>query len=310
MTEQERTRDGRSGAAGDATRLWQLLLPIVAPTTVIAALMVYFGLVRVSGKYAVFGLTSDTLDLSLQDYMINSPDAMFRSMVGPLLAVVVLGPAYAVLIARLAARPRVAHRMAQGAVILGTLACLYGFLGTVGLLHPATTVPVVPISIFLGVLLLGFAGRLRTLTGRRASWLETEAPLLHMFGTLAFVILLALTLFWAGAVYVRGQAFQAAYDRRASPRRLPSAVVYAPERLYIDGDGVTETVLPQVAGHIPHYRYRYEGLLLLIHTSDRYFLLPACWGFGGGRRTIALPDHSSIRVDFSVAEGDRARRCR
>ena len=295
------TRGGetdRNTQAGELPRLWQLLLPIVAPTTVLAALMIYLGSVWVNARLRHYGLTPDVLDLSPQDYMLQSPDATFRPLLWPLLAIVLLGPPYVLFLSRIAGHATAARRGAWAATGLGVLACLLGFLGTVEVVRYNVAFPVVPLSILVGVLLLALARRLHTLTGRGALRLRAEAPLRYTFWSVALVCVLALTLIWGVAYYVLGEADASARAVLSDPYGLPRAVVYAPERLHIEGDGVTETALRQTRGEAARYRYRYEGLRLLIHANDRFFLIPVCAAGDRPPRAIALPDHESIRVDL------------
>jgi hypothetical protein len=309
MPPEARAEDGRGGEAdrsaqpGGLPRLWQLLLPIVAPTTIIAALMIYLGSVWVNARLKLYGLTPDVLDLSPQDYMLQSADATFRPLLWPLLAIVILGPAYVLFISGIAAPATAARRRGGGPTVVGLLACLLGFLGTVGAVRYNVSFPVVPLGILVGVLLLGLARRLRALTGHGVSRLQAEAPLLYTFWSVALVCVLALTLLWGVAYYVRGEAFASAQAGLADPYDLPRVAVYAPERLHIEGEGVTEIALPQARGEAARYRYRYEGLRLLIHANKRFFLIPACSGRNGLPRAIALPDHDSIRVDLALPHG-------
>ncbi|MEV5407933.1 hypothetical protein AB0K60_03700 [Thermopolyspora sp. NPDC052614] len=312
MAEETRTAGGQDGEAnrGGPSRnhglaTWQLLLPIIAPMTIITALIVYFGYIRVSGKYNVFGLTSDVLDLSLQDYMFYGPDITFRPLLWALIPVVILGPGYALLISKLAAHPKLARRAAWGARALGVVGCLVGFLGSAGLMHIHINFPVVPLSIFIGALSLALAVRLQALGGHHVP--KAEAPSLYTFWTLALVAMLALSLCWAGAIYMQKETVEAVYQMDL--RRLPSVVVYAPERLHIEGTGVAETVLAQRPGQTARYRFRYEGLRLLIHTNNRYFMIPVCYGEDPKRRVITLPDDNSIRMDFPRPSDEPAPVC-
>src|SRR5438067_6113777 len=101
---------------------------------------------------------------------------------------------------------------------------------------------------------------------------------------------------WAGALYaVRIGEHEAEYlVGRLSA--APQVVLYSSERLSIAGTGVSvETV--QAANS--KYHFRYGGLRLLVHTHDRYFLLPAHWQ----RRydsVFVIPDNDAVRVDLTV----------
>lgn len=289
----------------DLSKLWHLLVPVIAPTTVIAALMVYFGWARVSVMYSEFGLVTSTLDLPIQDYLFYSPASMFRPLAILLITVVILAPCYTVLISWLAERPSVARRAALGMLILGLVLSAHGLLGGLWA-HFYGRSPVLPMSLFLGVLLFGFAIRLRDVANRRPL---IGSPLLRVVWTGAFVGTIVLTLLWSGAVHAQNRAYAELEELMKDPRVLPSAVVYTPERLHIAGEGVTESRLRQRAGEPARYRYRYDGLRLLIHTNDRYFLVPTCWAAGTRHRAIAIPDESSVRLEFFRTYGERPPAC-
>ncbi len=74
----------------------------------------------------------------------------------------------------------------------------------------------------------------------------------------------------------------------------PGVVVYSEKRLQIDQPGVTETRFDE-----PHsaYRFRYEGLKLLLRSSSRFFLVPGSWSVDSGT-TIVLPESTSLRLEF------------
>ena len=65
---------------------------VVAPITVLSALLFYFGYVSSRAQYAYFGIDVDTIGLSTQDYVMRSP----QSLLVPLLALVVIGLALVV----------------------------------------------------------------------------------------------------------------------------------------------------------------------------------------------------------------------
>ena len=44
------------------------------------------------------------------------------------------------------------------------------------------------------------------------------------------------------------------------------------------------------------YGFRYDGLRLLQRTGNKYYLIPVGW-----RTAAALPDDTTIRVEFSTA---------
>lgn len=288
--------DERGGGVGqDLTRLWSVLAHIVTPTTFIAALMIYFGSVRTNTLYRSLGVDQSLLGLSLQDYALRSVGSTIEPLVMVLLGLLIAFPAHTMLIRRL---PR--HRAAVRwfLVVLGTL----GLTGAaIGLLHMAgwldwwIAAPFVPLCLGFGVLALGYSVSLYVMLHPERSPSVAQPAPLRIVQRTVFAALLALLLLWSIAQYaeLRGQAVVDAF--RHNPTQLAGVVVYAPQRLYLEGPGITESRLPDDAAR---YRYRYAGLRLLTRSNQRYFLLPACWATDPRARAIALPDDPSLRLEF------------
>ena len=82
---------------------------IVAPVTVLSALLFYFGYVSSRSQYAYFGVDVDTIGLSTQDYVIRSP----QPLLVPLLVLTLAGAGILMLDA--AVRRRTASAVADAA---------------------------------------------------------------------------------------------------------------------------------------------------------------------------------------------------
>jgi hypothetical protein len=72
-------------------------------------------------------------------------------------------------------------------------------------------------------------------------------------------------------------------------------VAYSEKRLILQSPGVRE-----VDCHDPDaaYRFRYDGLKLVLQAGNQYFLLPAAWTRTNGA-AIVLPRADKIRLQFS-----------
>jgi hypothetical protein len=288
--------DDEHGAGQDLTHLWSTLAHVVTPTTVVVGLMIYIGSVRTNTMYRNLGVDQSLLGLSPQDYALRSVGSTtLEPLVVVLLGLLIALFAHALLI-RHVSRHRATVRWFV--VVLGML----GLAGaTIGVLHMAgwvdwwTAAPFVPLCLGLGVLALGYSVSLYViLNPTQASSALQPAPL-RIIRRTVFAALLAILLLWSIAQYaeLRGQAV--AGTLRQNPARLPGVVVYAPQRLYLEGPGITESRLPDAAAK---YRYRYAGLSLLTRSNQRYFLLPVCWATARQARAIALPDDPSLRLEF------------
>jgi hypothetical protein len=279
---------------------------VVAPLSLLTALLFYFGYASSRAQYDYFGIDVDTIGLSTQDYVMRSPAPLLT----PLLTFVLLGVAVATLHEWVRRRIEVARKAADGtkqgvqeqrrlarwrqvtrglmAVGWGILLAGVGLLLAYGVLAPRWVYyPLVtPLVMAVGA---GLA-----LYGRRVGrLLEDGRPFRPV--VLLLALALATNMFWATATFAewsgRGSGMEIA--RHAS--RLPSVILDTQERLHPTSPGIDEKVIPASDGQTYHYRYR--GLRLLIQGRDRLFLVPGgVWSASSS--TLVVPLDSSVRLQF------------
>ena len=92
----------RNEATAAQVERWTTVANIVAPTTLLGALLFYFGYVSSQAEYAYFGLDVDTIGLSTQEYIMRSP----QPLLVPLLTLPLAGAGF--LLADVAVRRRIA----------------------------------------------------------------------------------------------------------------------------------------------------------------------------------------------------------
>jgi hypothetical protein len=264
----------------------------------ITAVLVYVGAAGSNSTYSVFGLHPSVLDLTVQDHLLNSSGLTIRLLARVLLLVVGLVLVHLLATRLLTGRIRAARAVSAGTAAAGLLLFAAGVLGLLGRVTYDVSEPLIPAYLGLGLLLFGYAGHLYTATTGRPLWPGTASPTIRNLGRAAFAGFLFLAMLWSTAVYALQQGVPQANALLADPRRLPRVVVYSAERLQLEGPGITETRLPQRPGEPAEHRYRYDGLRLLLHTNERYFLLPLCWRQDDRSRAIALPDDPSLRLEF------------
>lgn len=292
-----RPDDGEGGARLRSTI--QTIGSVVAPTTLVTALLYYFGWARATATYDHFGIDQSTLGFSTQDYLLHSTNSAFR----PLSLVLLLGLLAGWLQVRLARplesgtpawlRPLVVH----GARVVGLLLLLIGLLGRYGPLVYNVTFPAVPLSLAAGVLLLTYGGwvqrRWQPARGARDPRLSPLWLTGLRRGLLwAFVIV---NLFAAVAGYADERGRELGRQLEANLQIRPAVSLYSVQPLGLDGPGVDHTGLP--AGP-SRFRFRYTGLRLLVRSGGNYFLVPAGWSSRSGAPTFAIPDGDDIRVEF------------
>jgi hypothetical protein len=288
-------RGGRSPAPtapeAHARQALELLTLVVPPTTLVTALLFWFGFELVDARASYFGLGTGTLGFSTTDYLIRGVEAGIVPLI--VLFVAVLGGAAVHTGAhRLANRWGTAKqfRWGIGSVIVG--GALAGVIGAYGAFRPLPPpfdwylLP--PVLLATGPLLTAFAAR----------WLRPEAPVARSAQISAVAIggLVLLGLFWATSLYAdalgRGRAQQLGASLAAQPR----VTVYSERALAIDpAVAPTERLSSEENGR---YLYRYSQLRLLIRSAEKYFLLPDNWTPATGT-VLVIPDGSEIRIEFA-----------
>ena len=288
---------GTAGAGQDFTRVWSILAHVVTPTTFVAALMMYFGSVRTNTTYRILGVDPSMLGLTFQDYVLRSVGLTIEPLVMILLVVLVALPAHTLLIRFVAGHRTAAMRVVAVLAVLGVAGVILGVVGVAGWVSPRVRAPIVPICLGLSVFALGYSASLYVMVHPRRTGSAARPSTDQVIQRTVFVALLMLLLLWSVAGFAQLRGEDAAIRLRQYPALLPGVVVYAPQRLYLEGAGITETSLPDAHAM---FRYRYAGLRLLIHSNHLYFLLPACWATTPQARAIALPDDESLRLEFFV----------
>jgi hypothetical protein len=280
--------------AAGLRRLGKIFGTVVAPTSLVTALLYYFGWSHASWYFEHFGVDPSVLGLSTTDYLFRSLDALF---------VPATLSALAGLIA-LWARALIRRRIHQGAgrrlqlAVIATLATA-GLLLTVGgmisVFRPTVLTGhllLAPLSLTLGVPLLAYANGLRRPRGTARPTGSTAVAEWAIVFTLV-----AIGLFWAAGDY-------SAAVGRSQARRfvqnlpvLPAITVYSHQSLSLAAPGITQT---RCHDKDAAYGFRYDGLRLMMRATDQYLLVPAGWG-RASTVAILLPRTDSIRLEFAPA---------
>jgi hypothetical protein len=287
---------------------------IVAPITVLSAVLFYFGYVSSRAQYQYFGVDVDTIGLSTRDYVMRSP----QPLLVPLLVLTLVGVGALALhttirgrIVTAASGPRpdtvsdlaklrgsARRAVAFGMGLLGAgvvLLFVYPYVRDWSLYNLVT-----PLIIGAGAAVIGYASYLVTLTSARV---VGPATLRRAISVLIGVVIIA-SIFWATATVAQwsGRGI-ARYDARHLDR-FPSIILDTRERLYLT-DGcqrradpgracIEETALPTGPGQV--YRFRYRHFRLLIQGHDRLFLVPDVWS--ASNSTLVVPLDDSVRIQF------------
>lgn len=268
---------------------------VVAPTTMLTALLYYFGWVRTGALFGYFGIDQSTLQLSTADYLLRSVEVAFRPLAALLIVLAGWTWLHAAFEREAVAGKRSQARHLARAALPWCATALISMPVVDLLVVPLPFLPPLAAAVLLGVgaLLADLALQLsphrrgqpngRPDHSRRQNW---AARL--MLATTVF-----LALFWSTAVYAGASGRALAQNIAARPASRPGVILYCRLRPQITGHGVTITPL---TGPDTQYRYRYDGLVLLFHDGTTWLLLPVAWAHDDP--VIRLPDDPSCRLDF------------
>ena len=273
---------------------------VVAPITIISALLFYFGYVSSRAQYAYFGIDVDAIGLSTQDYVMRSP----QPLLVPLLVLVMIAVALVALHLWVTAwlgraRPERARIVTHRALYIGLVILAAGI--TLIILYPVLADwpyynLVTPIIVAVGAGVVAYSWRLVSRLPPQPDALPSPAgsPALRRMGLVLLCVLVAATLFWSTATIAQWSGRGLARQDARHLDDLPRVILDTKERLYITDPFIKETALPPSEGQTFHYRYR--NLRLLIQGKDRMFFVPDAWSASDS--TLVVPLDDSVRVRF------------
>ena len=263
---------------------------VVAPATLLGALLYYFGWARSRAQAGYFGIDADILGRSTQEYALRSIDSIFWPLVFILVGFLAASAVHA------ATRRWITNGNPPSPRLLAVIPAAFGFsllvfAGTAVLWRPLLGNGAIrtPVAFALGVPMVAYALLLVASRGTSGLRPVPRGPLLIVVG------LVVVFLFWAVGDYADARGRELARRTATNLGGLPSVTVYSPQRLHLEGPGIEET---RLAGSDSAYRYRYSGLKLLSRAGTNYFLLPVGWTRTKGV-TIVLPATNAVRLDFA-----------
>lgn len=281
----------------DISRTARLLGLFVAPTTLLTALLFYFGWAHVYWFFDHFGVDATTLPFSTRDYVMRSVDALFVPVV--VVAVVVVASMWTIglLPPRYRRLPnRAAVTVTVAGIALGLV--INGLLRMVGVVWPPNSgLCVAPTCVVVGVLLLWYLSSSR----RRRGMGESRSEGVVVAEWAMIFVLVGISLFWIATDYSVAVGQTRARQAEAQLATRPGVIIYSERDLQLMGPGVTETVCSTVDDVVPAYLLRYDGLVLLTQVADQYVLLARRWNSGDGTAVI-LPRAGIGGVRFEFAE--------
>ena len=301
-------------AATALPKVLKIVGSIVAPTTLLTALLFYFGLVYAIGFFRYFGVNYSVLNLPLQDYLILSADGLIIPLI--YLAGVTL---LALWLYQLRLETwstgtrRIALRMLMLSIAIAGLTLVSLAMANAILqlaVFPATFWEARGLSLSIGVLLLAYAARLRRvlIMGRLGQIPRRipEAVVVAKWGTT--FILVSVGLFWAVGSYAIGVGEGHAQALEAYLPYSADVVLYSEKNQSLQGPQAPGVREVHCQNSDPAYRFRYEGLKLVPQSGDQYLFLPAGWTHNNGA-AILIPRSQTHRLEFSLPGQIRSTSC-
>lgn len=278
------------------SRLTRILGQVVAPTTLLTALLFYFGWAHVYFFFDYFGVDSSVLGASTRDYVMRSVDALFIPVITAGAVGLGLMWGYVALPERARRGPTSRWQLLTLA-ILGVLLVLNGAIRLFWKNPLNTALCVAPICLIVGIGLLWYLVLLRR--NRIGLTHRSEAAILTEWAVMFTVV--AISLFWIAADYSIRVGQSRALEQEAQLPGRPEAILFSEKDLHLDANDVTTTACRMGPDTESAYHFRYEGLVLLIEIGGQYVLVPRDWARGHGA-AIVLPKSGlgAMRLEFAT----------
>ena len=270
------------------------LASLIGPTSVLTALLYYFGYVSAKSFYSYFGVSLSALDLSPTAYLINSADTLFQPVAVFLIVLISLFVIHGLLglILGLAGET-------WGGAAASCLIALSALLAVIGLwgLFRAWGGTVAPISIAVSAALLEYGLWIALRYAAPAKAIEAAVRRGANFRRGLILVLVLFSVFWAVTVSAYSRGTERARVVERSLALQSQAVVYSDKELQLPSRAVG---VARLSGKDSAYKFRYNGLRPLLYSRDRWFLLPVDWTQESGATVLVIRDDPShIRVDLA-----------
>ena len=290
---------------------------VVAPTTLLTALLYYFGWASSRTAWMYFGVDQSVIGFSTSDYILRSVRLLFWP-----LGLIVLGALVALevdheleLHVRQEGHGLFYSCFPVGLASVGLAMVAAAVLGSLGLGLPLGGPVATPVLFGTGTALLLYASILRRrslalregrarpgasapegeLTPDRRSDHPPSSGGPHTIRFSLAIALLVLSPFWAPGDWASQEGAKSAQALAANLAAVePGVVIHSKVSLALDGPGVQVDVAkdPSTA-----YPYTYSGLRLLVRSGGRFFLLPEAWA-PHTAPALVVQDDADVRVDY------------
>jgi hypothetical protein len=298
--------------AASLSLLFRFIAVAATPTTMLVALLIYFGWNYIQSFYGTFGIDTSILGFSNQDYLFQSIRVCFLSictaLIAALAAVWVHFLIQRILKIRVGENRRwISRWMYWAFIILGLAIALPPYFGFELFLFGSSMEAVwlaQPITFTLGFAFSAYGIYLCELGSSEknsksiSSSDRRDVSAIRRLSLIMILGLVVVGLFWTSANYAHVLGRYAANDFAEQVPFLPRITICSQEPLGLNGPGVG---FQQAGGDSEGFRYCYSGLRFLIRSGGKYFLLPERWTAVDGS-AIIVPESNSIRIETAAGE--------
>lgn len=284
---------------------WRLAAAVVTNTSLLTALVIYMGWAYLNARLGYFDVSPLNLNLGIVDYALHSLAFFFNTNI-IFFAVVLIGATaffprvMRIVKTRLAALDSVLPRAVSEAV-RRTFPATGNPAARLGVVIIIVTVPLIWAglqnnglhawfydnqTVFYLVILLMGAGPLLVTRPKAAR------SVMSFLNPLAIAIAVA-CLLWASGLYASNLGTREAIALTRNLAAQTAVTLYSAQPLGIFGSQVKAQI---VRGSF--YRYRYQGLRLLIMDSGTYYLLPVDWT-PANNHVYVINSSDEITIEFS-----------
>lgn len=267
---------------------------VLAPLTLITALLIYFGYTKNKSYFGYFGIGQGTLNLPVEDYLLRSADVAFgagASIIG--LAFLAVASDWILQFVR-TKYPATRSLLLRATIVVGAVLLVAGLVLAIGFPLPSWLSPSMPAvmlafgaAILVRWLLILDAER----SPRRSSSLQYRRPAIAVLSASAII-----AIFWGVTLYATDVGRGEAERDDQNPGNLPLVTVFSSDFLDLP---VSEVPYTEVAVPGQDRYYRYNGLRLLTYSDGRWFLASGRYDPSYTLSVTILRDSESVRVQIA-----------
>ncbi|WP_037306373.1 hypothetical protein [Amycolatopsis orientalis] len=266
----------------------KLVGTVLANTTLLTALLYFFGLVETQVFFAYFRVHYTLLGQTPDEIFARGVDGVLLPLAGT------AGSALGFLMLARFLRIRLSEDGWARLLRIGTpiAAGLGAALIVAAVLIALDPVPFRPypglpgLGFALGVLMVLFAWR---------RWASAHRS--HLLELVLGYLLVSIGLFWAVSDYSASVGVRRGFEVAAQIPTRPAATIYSAESLNLTAGGVLQV---KCADPDAAYKYRYTGLRLLLQSGGQYVFVPWTWR-AGTDVAFVLPKSDKLRLEFGPA---------